>query len=122
MSSTQQAIQEFNEVMQTFLYNFKVMEQSFDMLQMAAKELEDQLTPSSHPVTRQPAIHRTDQLPDQLHEQPKVGRPLKYTSEEERREAQRRSAKKSYEKRKAKLQALEEEVQRLKNELDQEPK
>ena len=118
MSTTQQAFQQFKECMQTFLYNFKVMEQSFEMLQMAANELEDQLTPQSHPVTRQPAIHRTDQL----HEQPKVGRPVKYTSEEERREAQRRSAKKSYEKRKAKLQALEEEVQRLKNELDQEPK
>ena len=112
--------------MEAFLFNFEVMHQSLDMLQMALNAMKDidieeldlyltnDSTNESHPVMRQPAID-TNELP-------KVGRPVKYTTEEERREAQRQASKKYYEKRKAKLQALEEEVQRLKNELDQEPK
>ena len=126
MSSTQQGLNKFKDAMEAFLYNFKVMRQSFDMLQMALNAMKDidieeldlyltnDSTNESHPVMRQPAIATT--------ESPKVGRPGKYTTEEERREAHRQASKKYYEKRKAKLQALEEEVQRLKNELDHEPK
>ena len=112
MSSTQQAFEQFNEALQSFIDNMKAMVQAAITLQKAVKDLEDQLTPPSHPVARQPSITTNDQV----HEHAKRGAPRKYETEEERREAQRRASKKYYEKRKARLQELEEEIQRLKQE------
>ena len=116
MSSTQQAFQQFKEAFQSFKNTLDVMVQAAITLQEAVKDLEDQLTPPSHPVARQPSITTNDQV----HEQAKRGAPRKYETEEERREAQRRASKKYYEKRKARLQELEEEIQRLKQEQEPE--
>ena len=68
MSSTQQGLNKFKEAMEAFLFNFEVMRQSFDMLQMALNAMKDidieeldlyltnDSTNESHPVMRQPAI------------------------------------------------------------------
>ena len=47
---------------------------------------------------------------------PKVGRPRKYNTEEERKEAKRQSAKKSRDKKR--IADLKEEIERLKNQLN----